>query len=192
MTSLEKTAFLIDEPSHKMDIDVVIEELSNLKSTLSDAPLERSKMRASKRFWKSLLQDIQMYEKEINNKSPFSKTCYKNCPRCVQWYDAAYYEFKIVGYRRRQTPKIYKEPLKSLTLLAVFVGGIFKILRANQDGAASFYGALFTLISQMTTFIILISDSQYLLAIPKVAGAIVALGILIGIIQNAGENGIGL
>lgn len=133
-----------------------------------------------------------MYQKEVQLANPLYNTCYRQCQGCAQCYDNAYYQYKLVGYRRRQSPKIYKEPLKTFLLVSIFIGGVFRVIRANQDGSASFVGTIFNLVNQMLGFIILLSDEQYMMAVPKLASSIVTSAILYGIIVNAGDSGLGL
>lgn len=189
--TLKRSSFLTNEPVHKKDIDTVIQELNQLKNELPNKTLSSPRRRGSSKFWQSILDDIHEYKEDIDDKNPLHGTCYERCPRCASCYDKTYYQFKLVGYRKRQSPKIYKEPMKSIALLFTFFGGLFKILRANQDGAVSFYGTILTIVSHFLTFFVLISDEQYMLAIPKMAGFGVAIGILYGILSNA-ENGVGL
>jgi len=149
--------------------------------------------KASEKFWESVLTDIENYDKHIHNETPFKKTCYENCSgKCVRNFDNDFWTYTEVGFQKRNFISVYKFPTKLISLLLVIISGIFKIIRANQDGKASFYGNILYSLNQILTFSILMTDKEYIMSIPKLGGFLVSIFILYGIFSNAGENGIGI
>jgi hypothetical protein len=83
-------------------------------------------------------------------------------------------------------------PAKIVSITLIFLAGLFKMFRANQDGKASFYGNIITAVNQILLMVILVVDGDYVMTIPRIAGLLVAVTIMIGIANNAGEDGVGL
>jgi len=110
----------------------------------------------------------------------------------VRNFDNAFWTYTEVGFQKRNFISVYKFPTKLISLLLVIISGIFKIIRANQDGKASFYGNILYSLNQILTFSILMTDKEYIMSIPKLGGFLVSIFILYGIFSNAGENGIGI
>jgi len=145
------------------------------------------------RFWEAIEKDIDDYEQKIVQSTPFENTCYSNCSEsCIRRFDKAFWAFSTTGFKKRKFISIYKVPIRLLSVLLLFLSGIFRVIRANQDGAASFYGTLINAINQLVVFGILMFDGDYIMTIPKIAGFCVALAIMYGIITNAGDSGLGL
>lgn len=190
--NLERRNFLPGVSQHDKDMKLACEQIDTLRMQLQSRKLEGARKRASEIFWKTLRNDVEMYEKEICLADPLHNTCYRKCKGCAMWYDKAYYQYKLVGYRRRQSPKIYKVPLRTCLLISVFIGGIFKVLRANQDGSASFVGTIFNLANQILAFVIFLADDQFVMAVPKLGSSILSMAILYGIVVNAGDAGVGI
>ncbi len=67
----------------------------------------------------------------------------------------------------------------------VFVAGVFKMTRANQDGKASFYGTIITLFGQLLGAFLLAKDNDYVMILPNFAVFLVAAIFLYGIVQNS-------
>lgn len=173
-------------------LDKTIEKLKSIKRP-PDMSKDPDRQQASDRFWKSIMADIDEYDKHIHQKTPFQKTCYGKCPKhCVKIFDKAFWVYSVTGHRKRNFISIYKFPTKLTSVLLVFVAGLLKIIRANQDGKASFYGNIINAVNQAIIFTILWLEKDYVMSIPKIAGFLVAIVILYGICSNAGDSGIGL
>mgnify|MGYP007121700407 FL=1 len=144
-------------------------------------------------FWEAIEKDIDDYEKKIVQSTPFENTCYSNCSEsCIRRFDKAFWAFSTTGFKKRKFISIYKVPIRLLSVLLLFFSGVFRVVRANQDGAASFHGTWINAVNQALVFVILLADGDYIMTIPKIAGFCVALAILYGIITNAGDSGLGL
>tara|TARA_B110000908_G_C10258043_1_gene456986 strand:- start:1185 stop:1748 length:564 start_codon:yes stop_codon:yes gene_type:complete len=175
----------------KSNFNKVLVRLKKIK--IPDLPNDIYKKKASEKFWESILYDIENYDKHIHNKTPFKQTCYETCSdTCVRKFDRAFWTYAEVGFQKRSFVSIYKFPSKLISLLLVIISGIFKIIRANQDGKASFYGNILYSLNQVLTFSILMADEEYVMSIPKLGGFLVSIFILYGIFSNVGENDIGL
>jgi hypothetical protein len=155
---------------------------------------DSDRQKASDRFWKSIMSDIDEYDKHIRKVTPFQNTCYDKCPnKCVKTFDKAFWAYSVTGFRTRSFVSIYKFPTKLTSVFLVFLGGLFRVIRANQDGKASFYGNIINAVNQAIVFAILVLDGDYVMSIPKIAGFAVALFILYGIYTNVDdESGVGL
>ncbi len=151
------------------------------------------KQTAVDKFWGAMLTDLQAYEKQLKVTKPFENTCYKCCtPGCVKKWDKTYWEFKIAGFRKRTYVSEYKYPVKLFSVLLVFVAGVFKLLRANQDGKASFYGNLINVVTNIIVIVIFWFDGERVMLLPKFGAIIVSLAILYGIMKHAEDEGVGL
>ena len=65
------------------------------------------------------------------------------------------------------------------------------MVRANEDGKASFYGTIVTAVNQLILLGLLLVDRDFVMTIPKVLWFCVAAIILYGIVQNSdGKIGI--
>lgn len=145
------------------------------------------------KFWRAMLADLQDYKHQLKNTQPFENTCYQYCtPGCVKMWDKTYWEFKITGFRKRSYVSEYKYPVKLVSVLLVFIAGVFKLLRANQDGKASFYGNLINVVTNIIVIIIFWFDGERIMLLPKVGAIVVSVLILYGIIKHSTEEGIGL
>ena len=143
------------------------------------------------KFWTQMLDDLIFYEKQIDKKNPLDHTCYKPCHSCLKCFDHSFWNYTLTGYRKHVVITPYKYPGKVCVVFLVFVAGVFKMTRANQDGKASFYGTIITLFGQLLGAFLLAKDHDYVMILPKFAGFIVAVIILNGIVQNAdGEIGL--
>ena len=169
----------------------VLVKMSKIKIPNLDGDIY--KKNASDKFWKSILCDLENYDNHIHNKSPFKRTCYESCSeKCVRKFDNAFWAFSEVGFQKRKFVSIYKFPSKLISLTLIIVSGIFKVIRANQDGKASFYGNILYSLNQILTFCILMADREYIMSVPKIGGFLVSIFILYGIIWNMDDNGLGL
>lgn len=141
------------------------------------------------KFWKSMLIDLKDYNLHLQDSKPFEKTCYSCCSsQCIKKWDRNFWEFKMVGYRKRIYISEYKYPTKIFSVILVFIAGFFKLFRANQDGKASFYGNIINIITSLIVMILFSREGERVMLIPKVGSIIVSISILIGIVSNA-ENG---
>ena len=107
---------------------------------------------------------------------------------CIKKWDRSFWEFKMVGYRKRIYVSEYKYPTKLISVLLVFVAGVFKLIRANQDGKASFYGNIINILTSFMILVLFYSDGERVMLIPKIGAIVVSASILYGIVSNA-ENG---
>ena len=73
----------------------------------------------------------------------------------------------------------------------MFSAGVFKMWRANQDGGVSFYGTVLSITTRILGAILLISNDEGLLAVPKLFGLLMSVFILVGMLRNV-EDSIGL
>ena len=94
----------------------------------------------------------------------------------------------MIGYRKRMHVSEYKYPTKIISVLLVFVAGFFKLIRANQDGKASFYGNIINIFTSFMMLFLFFRDGERVMLIPKIGAIVVSISILYGIISNA-ENG---
>ena len=154
---------------------------------------DKDKQTIVDKFWGTMLTDLKAYEKQLQVTKPFEKTCYKWCtPRCIKKWDKTYWEFKIAGFRKRTYVSEYKYPVKLLSVLLVLIAGIFKLLRANQDGKASFYGNLINVFTNIIVIVIFWFDGERIMLLPKLGAIIVSVAVLGGIMKHATEEGVGL
>lgn len=145
------------------------------------------------KFWNNILEDLHIYESRLNAKNPFEHTCYKCCsPVCVRRWDRAYWEFKVAGLRKRAYISSYKFPVKLVSVIFVFVAGIFRLVRANQDGKASFYANVINLLTNTFVIAIYWLDGERVMLLPKIGAIVVSIFILNGILKHAHEEGVGL
>lgn len=154
---------------------------------------DKDKQTIVDKFWGAMLTDLQAYEKQLRVTKPFEKTCYKCCtPGCVKKWDKTYWEFKIAGFRKRTYVSEYKYPVKLFSVLLVFVAGMFKLLRANKDGKASFYGNMINVVTNIIVIVIFWFDGERVMLLPKFGAIVVSLAILYGIMKHAEDEGVGL
>ena len=166
----------------------VIEKIKEMHFTPDEG-----KQVAVDKFWRAMLTDLKAYERQLKDTKPFEHTCYKYCaPGCVKKWDKTYWEFKIAGFRKRTYVSEYKYPVKLLSVVLVLIAGIFKLLRANQDGKASFYGNLINVLTNVIVIVIFWFDGERVMLLPKFGAIFVSMAILYGIMKHAEENGIGL
>lgn len=166
----------------------VIEKIKEMHFTPDE-----DKQAAVDKFWVAMLTDLQAYEHQLKDTKPFENTCYKYCaPSCVKKWDKTYWEFKIAGFRKRTYVSEYKYPVKLFSVFLVFIAGIFKLLRANQDGKASFYGNMINVLTNLIVIVIFWFDGERVMLLPKVGAIIVSIAILYGIMKHATDEGVGL
>jgi len=141
------------------------------------------------KFWISMLKDLKDYNHQLHDSKPFEKTCYSCCSqKCIKKWDKNFWEFKMVGYRKRMYISEYKYPAKVISVVLVFISGIFKLVRANQDGKASFYGNIIQILTSLLVLILFYREGERIMLIPKIGAIVVSSSILYGIVSNA-ENG---
>ena len=175
----------------KSNFNKVLFKMKKMK--IPDLTNDIYRKNASEKFWESILHDIEHYDNHIHNDTPFKQTCYKSCSdTCVRKFDKAFWTYAEVGFQKRNFVSVYKFPSKLISLLLVIISGAFKIIRANQDGKASFYGNVLYSLNQVLAFSTLMADKEYVMSIPKLGGFLVSIFILYGIFSNIGEDGIGL
>lgn len=175
--------------------DNAIEKIRKRLDLIKIPPFKKGSLRqkTSTKFWEAISKDIDDYEEKIIQTTPFEKTCYSNCSEsCIRRFDKAFWAFSTTGFKKRKFISIYKVPIRLVSVLLLFLSGVFRVVRANQDGAASFHGTWINAVNQALVFVILLADGDYIMTIPKIAGFCVALSILYGIITNAGDSGLGL
>jgi len=98
----------------------------------------------------------------------------------------------MVGYRKRNYISEYKYPAKVISVILVFISGIFKLVRANQDGKASFYGNIIQILTSLLVLLLLYNNGERIMLVPKFGAIIVSTSILYGIVSNAENGEIGL
>jgi len=141
------------------------------------------------KFWLQILTELQEYNEHLQDSKPFERTCYSCCSNnCIKKWDRSFWEFKMIGYRKRMHVSEYKYPTKIISVLLVFVAGFFKLIRANQDGKASFYGNIINIFTSFMMLFLFFRDGERVMLIPKIGAIVVSISILYGIISNA-ENG---
>ena len=166
----------------------VIEKIKEMHFTPDE-----DKQAAVDKFWLAMLTDLKAYEHQLKDTKPFENTCYKYCtPGCVKKWDKTYWEFKIAGFRKRTYVSEYKYPVKLISVFLVLIAGLFKLLRANQDGKASFYGNLINVFTNIIVIVIFWFDGERVMLLPKFGAIVVSMAILYGIMKHAEEDGIGL
>jgi hypothetical protein len=174
--------------SKKDPIENLISELKLIKIP----KMSTDKQKASNAFWKAISVDIAAYKTHIANTSPFQKTCYSFCNSvCIHNWDKAYWAYMTVGFRKRIKINALKFPVKILSVFLLFCAGVLKIIRANQDGKASFYGNIITAINHIIVLCLFTIDGEYVMSLPKLVGFVVTIAILVGIANNA-SDGVGL
>lgn len=150
---------------------------------------DRTKKEVVDKFWTSMLIDLKDYNHQLRDSKPFAKTCYSCCsPTCIKKWDRNFWEFKMVGYRKRNYISEYKYPAKVISVILVFISGIFKLVRANQDGKASFYGNIIQILTSLLVLLLLYKNGERVMLVPKFGAIVVSTSILYGIVSNA-ENG---
>lgn len=141
------------------------------------------------KFWTSMLKDLHMYNHQLRDSKPFEKTCYYYCSStCIKKWDRNYWEFKMAGYRKRIYMSEYNQTAKIMSVILVFISGIFNLVRANQDGKASFYGNIIQILTSLLVLILFYREGERIMILPKLGAIGVSMSILYGIISNA-ENG---
>lgn len=154
---------------------------------------DQTKEEVVDKFWISMLKDLKDYNHQLRDSKPFEKTCYSCCSqKCIKKWDRNFWEFKMVGYRRRIYVSEYKYPVKVTSVILVFISGIFKLVRANQDGKASFYGNIIQILTSLLVLILFYREGERIMIIPKIGAIIVSTSILYGIVSNAENSEIGI
>jgi hypothetical protein len=150
---------------------------------------DHTKQEIVDKFWLEILAELKEYNEHLQDSKPFEKTCYSCCSnKCIKKWDRSFWEFKMVGYRKRMYVSEYKYPTKLISVLLVFVAGVFKLIRANQDGKASFYGNIINILTSFMILVLFYRDGERVMLIPKIGAILVSASILYGIVSNA-ENG---
>lgn len=153
----------------------------------------RDKQETVDKFWKAMLDDLHTYDKQLKDPMPFEHSCYKYCaPWCIRRWDKAFWEYKIAGFRKRNYVSQYKFPTKLASVALIFVAGIFRLIRANQDGKASFYANIIQIITNVAVIVIYYLDGERIMLLPKIGAIVVSAAILNGILQHAEEEGVGI
>ena len=196
--SLEREHFLTQEPQQLAESQQLTEPQQLVLDKLKNMRLRKTKTLVLKKreghtkFWTQILNDLNSYEIQIEKEHPFDNTCYKKCHGvCLKRFDKSFWIYILTGYRKHVVITPYKYPGKVIVVSFVFIAGLFKMLRANEDGKASFYGNIITILAQLLGAFLLAKDADYVMILPKIAGFVVASIILVGIIRNA-EGNIGL
>tara|TARA_B100000780_G_C21093245_1_gene440679 strand:- start:172 stop:903 length:732 start_codon:yes stop_codon:yes gene_type:complete len=183
--------YLVDDLKYLLPLtpkEKVIEKIMEIHF----AP-DTDKQETVDKFWNAMLSDLEAYDRQLQDTKPFEHTCYKYCrPRCIKKWDATYWEFKITGFRKRTFVSEYKYPVKLFSVLLVLIAGVFKLLRANQDGKASFYGNLIHVVTNSIVIVIFWFDGERVMLLPKVGAIMVSVAILYGIMKHATDEGVGL
>lgn len=145
------------------------------------------------KFWNAFLEDLDAYDMQLKDPLPFEHSCYKYCsPVCIRRWDKTYWEYKVAGFRKRTYVSQYKFPTKLLSVALIFVGGLLRLIRANQDGKASFYANIIHVITNLVISVIFWLDGERVMLLPKLGAIVVSIAILNGILQHAEEGGVGL
>jgi hypothetical protein len=147
---------------------------------------------AVKKFWEQIENDLIEYEKHIHNEQPLEETCYSKHPKCLRKCDNALWLYLMTGFRSRKFVAIYNKPMKMVSVAVVFIAGLLRLVRANQDGKASFWANVFTAMNQAILIVLMALDGEDLLLLPKIMGLCVALAVIYGIVQNANGEALGL
>jgi len=145
------------------------------------------------KFWSMMLDDLKVYDRQLRDTKPFEHSCYRCCSqRCIKQWDRSFWEFKVVGFRKRTYVSQYKFPVKLVSVVLVFVAGMFRLIRANQDGKASFYANIIHILTNATVTVIFWLDGERVMLLPKMGAIVVSMAILYGILQHAADEGVGL
>lgn len=175
-------------PLHPHPSDGVRDILKRVR----DIDVPPSRTAAVKKYWEQIEDDLIEYEKHINKVHPLENTCYSNHPKCLRRCDNALWLYLLTGFRSRKYVAIYNKPMKMVSVSIVFISGLFRLVRANQDGKASFWANVFTALNQAILIVLLALDGEDVLLVPKIMGLGVALAVLYGIVQNADGEPLGL
>lgn len=141
-------------------------------------------------FWENMYDDLRYYEKALEEPvgNQFDGTWYKDCPSCLRICDKTFWAFEMVGFRRRTSVSEYKNPVKNVSVVLIFLSGIFKLIRANQDGKASFVGNWIQIFTNILIIAILLPERDWAFILPKAGAIVVSVLILYGIWQNTKEG----
>ena len=154
---------------------------------------EKCKQPVIDKFWNVMLSDLNMYQKHVNEPHPFQNTCYRYfSSSCIRHWDNPYWEFSTVGFRQRRYVSVYMFPIKLLSVVMMGTGGIFSMLRAHQDGKASFYANLLNVFINIIVIFIFLLGGERVLVLPKIGAILVSSVILRGIVINSTNEGVGL
>jgi len=152
-----------------------------------------AKKETVEKFWKLIADDLRMYDKQLQNTTPFEKTCYGVCTdRCIKRWDKTYWEFKVAGLRKRNYVSEYKFPVKLMSVVLIFIAGVFRLIRANQDGKASFIANIIQVLTNSVVIFIYWLDGERIMLLPKIGAIVVSIAILYGILKHAGAETVGL
>jgi len=154
---------------------------------------DKDKQATVDKFWTTMLTDLKNYDRQLADTKPFEHSCYKCCTEnCIRKWDKTYWEFKVAGFRKRTYVSEYKFPVKLMSVLFILVAGMFRLIRANQDGKASFYANIINIITNFAVIVIYWMDGERVMLLPKIGAIVVSCAILYGILQHAEEDGVGL
>ena len=196
MTSedVEETHFLIEKKKY---LDFVLERTPKEKvidkiKQIHIAP-DKYKQHVVDKFWTTMLTDLNIYQKHVNKPHPFQNTCYRYFSSdCIKNCDRTYWEFSTVGFRQRIYVSAYMFPIKIVSVVVMGIGGLFSMLRAHQDGKASFYANLFNVFTNIIVIFILWLGGERVLVLPRIGAIVVSSIIIRGIIHNSSNEGLGL
>ena len=178
--------FLHPSQSHPSDgVRDLVRKLRNVK-------VEPTRQTAVKKFWEQIEDDLLEYEKHVNNVHPLENTCYARHPKCLKKCDNALWLYLMTGFRSRKYVAMYNKPMKLVSVSIVFIAGLLRLIRANQDGKASFWANVFTALNQAILIVLLALDGEDVLLLPKIMGLGVALAVVYGIVTNADGGSLGL
>ena len=133
------------------------------------------------KFWNVMLADLNMYQKHVNEPRPFQNTCYRYfSSSCIRHWDNTYWEFSTVGFRQRRYVSVYMFPIKILSVIMMCTSGIFSMVRAHQDGKASFYANIIHVFTNIIVIFIFCLGGERVLIVPRIGAIVVASIILPG------------
>lgn len=144
------------------------------------------------KFWTSMFDDLQRYEDQLQNPQPFEASCYSCNESWIKKWDRAYWEYMTTGFRKRTFISEYVYPVKISSVILVFTAGVFRLVRANQDGKASFYANVINIVTNFLLVILFYKEGQGVLLVPKFGAILVSAFILLGICSNAEKGEIGI
>lgn len=180
----QKRLSYVKVPTRESSLHVtVIEEINGYK--ISEPGLNDDRREGYEKFWKQIRKDMQLYNDQMAKAAPLDKTCYKPCHGCLKKFDRSFWNYSLTGYSKHVVITPYKYPGKVSVVFLVMLSGIFKMIRANNDGKASFYGTLLNIAAQFLGGFLLVKDGDFVMTIPKLAGFCVGSIILYGIITNS-------
>ena len=178
-----------------MNLDYDIERVRRNRVSVTTRGEVLDMLRAYKDPTDSNLREQELFrmikqiveEHQAHREIPRS-SCYAPCPRFARITNYEYYRKWVLGVPTFAAVSVWKGLLKYVGLLTFFVGGVLKIIRADQDGGVSFYATLIAILNNFLFFLFFVIDGEWGLALPKLLGVLTSFVILDGVIRNVPED----